>query len=184
MYPNRELLSAHVDGEVPSPWKEHICEEIERDDRTGKAFAELQAISSNVRSIPGPEIDNARARVYAAVTERTRLSRTRQTPIWRKRVPFPAAAAAGLAAALLGALLVYATGLGRRPVGLRMADEGRVDVTINVDDEGLGDVIQWLNGRSEVGQVRIELPDVPRFEFYGEPTFMRRSDFEGSRGIE
>lgn len=184
MYPNRELLSAHVDGEVPSPWKEHIHRDIEQDEATGKAFTELKAISATVRSIPGPEVDGAQDRVYAAVTERTRLSSMRSTPIWRKRVPLPVAAAAGLATAILGALIVYATGLGGRPAGLRMADEGRVDVTINVDDEGLEDVIQWLNGRSEVGQVRIELPEVPRFEVYGEPTFRRSSDFEGSRGIE
>lgn len=177
MYPNPELLSAHLDKEVPGPWDGMIAQAIEADPGTFAEYDRFRRLQTAVRSLPGPDVDEAKDRVYRAVVARTAMHSRRPIPIWRRRVPVTVAAAAGVVAAMLGALVVYAVTAAQGPAGLQMSDEGRIDVTINVDDEGLEEVIRWLNARNEIGQVSIELPETPRFQFQGEPTLMRSSDF-------
>lgn len=82
-----------------------------------------------------------------------------------------------LALSLLVPAAMFIVGLliGSQPRGFDFAF-GRnraVNVHVSVDAEHTDELLSWLNGQDQVGQVNVSLPDQAEFRFQGEPVLLR-----------
>ena len=146
MCPDETLLTAYVDGEVPSPWKERIEEHLRDCDRCRTRVAGYRALRDRLREgdvIAADRLGAAAARVRAGLSEGPRRASILER--------FPALAALGsrrisvplplLAASLL--LFVFFAGLGlglfgfRARTGPALALSTRLPATGNSNIESL-----------------------------------------------
>lgn len=191
MSPEKDFISAYLDGEVPSPWKERLEKSINEDPQ----FRELYESHSNVHrtlgGLPEPDFAAARSRVWRKLEERLEtvprleweLERKPRAPvvsIWRRRVavPLPVAVAAAAIVVLFTAftLFRFVEGSGSNGAVMAQSVEG-LNVTVNVKD--VEQLLDILNGQNKIREVKIELPEPHQFKLMGEPLLLRASDTSG-----
>ncbi len=191
MCPDRELLSAWLDGEVPSPWRETMARHVEACPacaEAAEAMAGLRAaFSADAASMSG-SADEAKRRCE----ERLRAELPRSPsygpafaarPAWNRRalaVPLPLAAAAALAFVALGLALAET---GRRNAELRMAVlQAREATSLASSGLGLESVIDFVSRQSGAVNININLPAGAFGGSAGDPFIVREADFNaGSR---
>lgn len=196
MCPDRELLSAFADGEVPSPWDAKIerhaadcprCREaLDGLRRLRAAFVESEpsGVEGRVaerRDFEEARLELARSRVLARVNE-TLAARSRARPtLWSRRVslPLPAAAAAALALGLLA--MAWAT-TGARNAELRMALNAAPQPAASIASTGMEGILELI-ARQEAGvNITISLPAGASVRPSGEPIMIREADFRPGSG--
>lgn len=104
------------------------------------------------------------------------ISAARTLPFWRKRVRFSFAAAVAVAAFLLGggvSLTLVANRTAEAEIASQRAKP--LDVTINVKD--VRQLFEILNNQQAIREVTIQLPEAQKFEFLGEPVFLRAAEY-------
>ncbi|HPE37602.1 MAG TPA: hypothetical protein PK625_10640 [Spirochaetales bacterium] len=177
MCPGRDLLSAWVDGEVPSPWRESIGKHVGECARCAETVERFRSVS---RALRGDEDQGA----LAAASERVldRLYRTappaRRLSVWTRRVavPLPAAAAAAVVALALG-LAVALTGA--RNAELRMAMKNVVQPAPAVATGlGMESILEYLSGQEAGVNITITLPAGSGTQASGEPFIIREADYQ------
>jgi anti-sigma factor RsiW len=181
MCPDRELLSAYVDGEVPQPWRGRIAEHLASCPSCSKAAEGYASLGSRLRAAADPN--------EAALLERlgrnleTRLSafdamaqsRHRNLdhrPGWRRSVslPLPLAVAAGLTVALLvGLAASVALRPAREPVQ-SLAAEISPTPAQSTNMEAL---LQYLDSKDAQVTLTIHLPSGRTLDSSGSPVIMR-----------
>ncbi len=185
MCPDRELLSAWIDGEVPSPWRETIERHIGSCDACSAAAASMRGVRALFAS-DADALGASASRSKARVEERLSFAAVRGAPrpgsFWSGRfaVPFPVAAAAALALAMLGLALV---GTGRRNAELRMAVQRAYDATpVAASGMGIESVIDYISKQDSAVSINITLPANAFGGSAGEPFIVREADYQaGSR---
>lgn len=183
MCPDEELLSAYLDGEVPSPWKECIEESLEQNPGCREDLRRLSAVRTFLHQEPAPDF------VLSQKTVRDRLSthdfsRTTRS-IWHRRVSLPmplAAAAAALFVVLSGALLWHSGRATVPPAQLPIAG-GEIDLTVRIGDVRIDELLRMINESDHIGEVKVQLPESARFHFLGEPQLVRAADFRPEETI-
>ncbi len=176
MCPDDQLLSAHFDHEVPSPWKEQLDRIIESDSVCRQRFDRIAATHSALHTGAEPDFDGAKNRVWDSIQSRTAYTQ----PYHRFRtvsISLPLAAAAAMAILAVGVLASYM--LLRAPGNAAMAGGIESGVTIRVDD--VEQLLRIMNSSDPVRQVQIDLPEQSRFQFSGEPRLIRAVDQGGER---
>ena len=182
----RELLSAHVDGELPPPEAGELAEHLTT---CGSCSAESEAMVSTVRRIREGLVrhqapDVLRARVRAAIREERAPGAPAARPAWR--LPWRAVAAGLLIAAASSALTVIATRAGSSSdAGLGVGDEIVASHIRSLMPDHLTDVRSsdqhnvkpWFNGRLDFS------PAVPRLDSLGFPLIGGRLDYIGARPV-
>ncbi len=224
-----ELLSAYLDGEVPTPWDERIRERLESSQEDLRVYESLLGAKNflqNDRKITDENIDSMKQSVWESIQKE--VSADLDTPhrgFWHSRltVPTPLVAAAALLLffsfgfTLARSIMVtpgqtqlppqqasaeavgfgipvsntipdiqtlFSTQLNGYPLTpdqlatLRLlADPTRrpgsnngLGVTINLQD--VNQLLQLLQGASNIREISIELPGVNGFELIGEPTLV------------
>ena len=199
MCPDKEILSAHLDGELPPVWEKKLKQHLLECPACAKKFASLERLSGMVRGtqfeISQKEILSGKEKIYAELLERKNyLTQSGQnSPLWKRQVslPFPLLAAAALVCLFLGAGLIgliagFSGGTlnpGRRQ---GIANSSQEERTIQLTEAELQELARLLQEREESVQVIIELPSAP---IYGsgsgnirETEFIRAADYQGSGG--
>ncbi len=182
---DNSILSAYLDDEVPSPWKEQLSERIENDPTLMRRYAGLEAVRTAMRSVPEPDFEESKERVWKSIASAGLKPPTPQ--IWRRRVvlPVPLVAAAALVVVVFGSLFTYREFFDRRADAvardISSFHSGDLSVMLNVDDGGVEQLLQWLNAQQQITEVKIQLPDTPRFEIIGEPELLKVSDPQRGR---
>lgn len=185
MCPDRELLSAWADGEVPSPWRETIDRHVAACESCARAAASIGA-ARELCARDASVIDASAAAAKARVEERfgfalARAS-TRPRPFLSRRfaVPLPAAAAAALAIAALGLALADS---GRRNAELRLAMRRAYEATpVAASGMGIESVIDYISRQNAAVNINITLPAEAFGGQAGEPLIVREADYvPGSR---
>ncbi|WP_455381171.1 anti-sigma factor family protein [Salinispira pacifica] len=195
MSPERDFISAYLDGEVPSPWKERIQRSIEESPEMRKAYEAHRRVSDLLARAPEPDFSAARGRVWDVLE--ARLSNSGAAPqgdsidtrpgaqpaplsLWRRRVslPVPVAVAAAAVFVFFVAFSVFrfVSGAGADGAAMAQSVEG-LNVTVNVKD--VEQLIDILNGQNKIREVKIELPEPHQFRLMGEPLLLRASDSGG-----
>jgi len=185
MCPDRELLSAWVDGEVPSPWRETIERHVEGCASCSEAAAAMRDVRS-LFSAERASMDAAAEAAKGRVRERLGFAAaslsSRPAPFWSRRyaVPFPVAAAAALALALLGLALADS---GRRNADLRMAVRRAFEATpVAASGTGMESIIDFISRQNAPVNINITLPAEAFGGSSGEPFIVREADYQaGSR---
>ena len=130
-----------------------------------------------MRSVPSEGLDEARARVWNAVSRNLNVERAPST--WRRSlvVPVPAAIAAVLVVALIAAGGAgVAVGSGKQePVAVM---QSQTVSAIPVSD--MGSVLRYLESQDSSGEILIiRLPDSSNFAYAGQPTLIKAADYNG-----
>lgn len=178
MCPDKQLLSAFCDGEVPSPWKEKIERHLDECGSCRRVVSVYESMRESLREFrPQPDISAARYRVG----ERLKSVHPAGPFWWRRRVSFSAAIAAAALAFLLGGGAGFQL-ISRIPggAGPAVAAQKPLDITVNVKD--IGQLLEILNRQNSIREVTIQLPETPRFEYLGEPVFLRETEYSRGSG--
>lgn len=180
MCPDRQLISLYVDGELPSPWREKLETHLSLCPSCARQAEGYRALSASLAEAPEANVEEARARVWAAVARRTNAE---AAPVRRPRralvLPLPAAIAAVLAVAIVAA---GGTGvaLGSRPDGaeaVAVVEQAQVP-PVPVSD--MGSVLRYLETQDGAGEILIiRLPESSNFSYEGRPTLIRAADYNG-----
>lgn len=181
MCPDRELLSAWLDGEVPSPWRETLERHVracaactgavESMDRTRKLFAaEAEAL--------GTSVEAAKARVAGRLASVSIRQPVRLYAFSGRRlsVPAPLAAAAAVAIVALGIALAAS---GRRNADLRLAIRRSTEATsVATSGMGIESVIDFISKQNSAVNINITLPAEAFGMNAGEPLIVREADYQ------
>jgi len=181
MCPDRQLLSMHVDGEIPSPWREKLESHLESCPdcaARAEAYRNLSAGLRTAAAVSDSAAEEARARVWRNIA--AKAAPVRRISSWRRPVviPIPAAIAAVLAVAILaagGAGIALNPGAKAVPsIAIRQGESPVIPVS------DMGSVLHYLESQESGGNiVIINLPENSNFSLGGEPTIVRAADYTG-----
>jgi anti-sigma factor RsiW len=178
MCPDKELLSAYCDGEIPSPWKEEIDSHLRECPACRQILARYRSLGTVLRDAPEPRIDMdaAFSRVREAVGG---VSAAKPAP-WKKRVSLPLAAVAAAALFFFGSgIFVSFFALGSPEAALVAGKRPRkVQNAENMKD--MNQLLEVLKQQESGMEVTIRLPDSRNFQSYGKPVFLRAEELSGS----
>jgi len=193
MCPDRQLLSAYIDGEVPSPWRERIAEHASICPSCAAAIGsfvaldQALAVSSSEAEAESASVARVRARLdggLAALEAGTGdfrpplpwpISGERAPSSWWSRnmsLPLPAAAAAAALVLLLGGATAYLAFSPKGQSPIRTA--ATVDIpTIPSQGSTMDDLLRYLETRDAQVTLTIQMPTGTTFEGSGSPVVMR-----------
>ncbi|MCL2229923.1 MAG: hypothetical protein FWC01_02410 [Treponema sp.] len=201
MCPDPQILSIHVDGELPSPWNEKMeshlksCPECREKFENFKRLHELFKKDNTVkrRYVERVVDEPAGERVYTEdemrerVWNRIKKQRPQKPRVWRRRlsIPLPAAAAAAIIIALVAGLWIRGETFFQKGFPNRQDAAALTEFNFTVDEEipnlipasDLNGVIQYLS--SDGAEIIIlRLPESSNFSRIGEPAIVRAADYQ------
>lgn len=183
MCPDDALLSALVDGEVPSPWKERMESHIADCAACSRKVGEMRALGASLRSLE-TETETA---IFTAAKNRIGASidfgmvrhptshrlANRFLDFWSRRVAMPMPAlAAGLLAIVFFAGLTFGIITPFAKASRLMASASTV---ISPESATLEMMAQYMK-QSSVQPVMIEMPKESEFSQLGNPVVMTSFD--------
>ncbi len=190
------LLYAYLDHELPPDLSLAFEARLEHDPVLREVLNREQAVRSALASdlkamTDDPEVTAAAARVRSALDS---LPQTAELLSVEPRVTRRTAVLGALgAAAATAAFILGLQGIARTeipdiagaaqsgtPISQSAADAGERGVAVTVGVQDVEQLLQILNARSGITELRIELPETPRFEIIGDPTLIRRPAQEAS----
>ncbi len=185
MCPDSELLSAWIDGEVPSPWRENIDKHI-------GACAACSASVASMRRVQGMLSADSAVNDAAALGAKDRVaarlsampwSRSLEVrPLWFRRyaLPLPAIAAAAVVLVTLSFALVASNA---RNNELRLAIRRGVEATpVAASGLGMESLVDFIGKQNGAVNINITLPAEAFGGKLGEPVIIREADWNaGSR---
>lgn len=196
MCPDRELLSAWVDGEIPSPWRETIDRHVELCATCAGVVASIKK-TQELFSADMATIDEASSEAKASVVQRleatlhargpigSRSIRVGSVSLWSHKfsVPFPAIAAAALVLAVLGFSLASST---RHTAELQLAVQRAFEATLvaspaaspmGTTGMGIESIIDYVSRQNAPISINISLPAGAFGGTAGDPFIVREADY-------
>ncbi|MGO8695164.1 MAG: anti-sigma factor family protein [Rectinemataceae bacterium] len=190
MCPDRELLSAYVDGEVPEPWNGRLAGHIAHCDACTKVVEAVRSLSLRIQAtdLSAEGLDESAvltrmgSRLDEALAARGKGERPApSTELWRRRValPLPAAAAAALVVAALLALAISGGfSFSRRgaPALAAASQLGQIQATAaaaelpaagNSQNVNMDDLLRYLDSKNDQAALTIRLPSGASFDNSG-----------------
>jgi hypothetical protein len=184
MCPDRELLSAYVDGEVPNPWRERIVDHLRSCPSCTETAAGFIDLGLKLRAEGRIDEDAVLERVRKRLD--VEFARHAGRPVVRKgfrldpygalsrsvSLPLPVvAAAAVLIVFLAGVTAIGAFRQGSKPV-LAAADMP----PMSAQPTSMDALLQYLDSKDAQVTLTIRLPSGASLENAGSPMIMRSSD--------
>jgi anti-sigma factor RsiW len=179
MCPDRDILSAYFDGEIPAPWREAIAGHVASCASCAAQFARLERARLELQSEGGPDWRGPMERVRRAVLA-CAAARPPRLPLWRRTlaVPVPlAAAAAALVVAVSAALIGVSL---RAPVGhvrITRAPAGTTEIQISAPAGDLEALLRSVGGEEGAQEEVITLPKNVILIPVGEPRMGKAAEF-------
>lgn len=193
MCPDESLLSAYVDGEVPSPWKENMESHFRECPVCTGRIAEFRRLDSDIQALQTADLDSSLAAAQKRIAadldfgladsgrstnrsiraiRREGESRVRQAMSRRISVPAPLLAASFVIIIFLAGILLGGNVLsGRKPQSMASASG-----TIQAGSSSMESINKyWTSQKSDQG-VTITMPSEVSFEPIGDPVIMTYED--------
>jgi anti-sigma factor RsiW len=187
--PDRDLLSAHADGEVPSPWRERLEEHIASCPDCARAMSGYAALRGALRSGDDAEVSAAvvrgRSRLDALLDgafasapsprpapHSPRLSAARAALGRSISLPLPLAAAAALVVLLLGGATAVMAFRPDRVPSMPVVAAGEMESHL-AKPASMDELLRFLGSSDGQVQVTINLPSGTTFGSAGSPVIMR-----------
>jgi anti-sigma factor RsiW len=188
MCPDRDLVSAYVDGEVPSPWRERLEEHISSCRDCGARAASYAALGERLReeAPSGESASLARGRerldaLLAAAPRAVEPSALRGpaagSPFrgaWRRPVSLslPMAAAAALIAVLLGGAAAMIALKPGKAASIQTVASGEL-IPQKAQPASMDELLRYLDSSEGQVTLTINLPTGTTFGSAGKPVIMR-----------
>lgn len=185
MCPEDELLSAFVDDEVPSPWKERMELHLTKCPRCAGKVAQMESLRSSLAGLETPDESQALARAkerIAAALDIDAVSKRHASPtpadrvrqLWSRRVTLPVPfLAAGLVA------LVFFAGIALGVFNPATRDSQTLASTSKVlaaHATTLENLVQYLESQNSSQAVTIKMPSEAVFNQPGNPVLVTTSE--------
>jgi len=197
MSPEKDYISAYLDGEMPAEWKNRIERLTTESEELRDTLDRHRAVHEALQSQPGPDFAGVTERSWSIVcrriaessghtipeVERALNRRRRAVPVWRRRVsvPLPVATAAALAVVFLAAfVLIRLSGINRIDPSEATVAQTMDGLKVTVSAKDVEQLLEILNGQNKVQNVKIEIPVKHQFQMIGQPVLLRASDGFGS----
>jgi len=186
MCPDKELLSAYFDGEIPSPWKETIAAHVASCPECSRALDTFAAGASLLRAAPEPDFESRKDAVFNRVAAHVTSERRFAFPS-RIMIPLPAAVAAVAAIAFLLGMFITrqapGTEIAARSTqtipGIAVPAGAAYEGTpVSTDTRRLLDV---LEGKEIEINITVKLPETSNLKMSGEPEILTVSGTGASR---
>jgi anti-sigma-K factor RskA len=181
MCPEREILSAYVDGELSKEETQAVTVHLKGCPHCARVVSRYRKVQGQLRDetidafFQESDIESIKHRI---AIELERYQRTPH-PFWHRKVGIPWVAAAASFAFILGGIFSYAL---LRPKSLAsmsfLESHPSLNVTINV--KNMKQLLDILNSQQGIREITIQLPESPQFEFRSEPVFIRASEYNRS----
>ena len=180
MCPDHELISAHVDGEVPSPWRERIDEHLGSCPDCAAAAALYAGLGERLRAqTDGDEaqaLARGRSRLDALLGGRPATAAPAGARRRSLSLPLPLAVAAAATILVLGAATAL---LALKPDGsaaIRTVASGEIPplaAAATAQPASMEDLLRYLDARDGQITLTIKLPSGTTFGSAGKPVIMR-----------
>jgi|GEM_PF-1561167 len=181
MCPERELLSAYVDGELSKEETQAVAAHLKGCPPCARVVSRYQKVRGQLMDetldefFQESDIESIKHRI---AIELERYRRTRH-PFWHRKVGIRWVAAVASFAFILGGFFSYVL---LRPKSLTtmsfLESHPSLNVTINV--KNMKQLLDILNSQQGIREITIQLPESPQFEFRSEPVFIRASEYNRS----
>lgn len=186
MCPDKQVLSAYVDGEVSGKYEQIILDHCNDCEECTETLHFYRSLKENLVQISTPDIPLSQARVYDRIKAEIREEEKHRQKIfslrdfWRESISLPAPMVAFstiLFFVLLGGFIVSlniskTTGI----ASLGPSTPSRVEI----DAGSLEELSKYFEAESISIQIKMKLPEDSHFEIVGEPQFLREADFHKS----
>jgi hypothetical protein len=188
MCPDRDLISAYTDGEVPSPWRERLEEHIASCSDCAALAASYADLSASLRaeaeSGEVAALARGRARLDALLAEMPASPFPRAVPRFAGlraalgrsvALPLPFAAAVALLVLVLGGATTMLALRHDRGSPMQQIASGEIDPHL-AKPASMDELLRYLNSNDGQVQLTINLPPGANFGSAGKPVIMRSND--------
>lgn len=179
MCPDRDILSAYIDGELGVPWDEAIAAHVASCARCRAILDGLHETRLALHGEGEPDWKGSMERVRQGILAHA-AARPAPSPLWRRNVPVPVPVAALAAAIVLCLGVALAVSLFRSNVGLvriTKAPAGGTEIQIAAPIEDLESLIRSIGGEDPSKEDIITLPKNVRLIPVGEPRMGKAAEF-------
>jgi hypothetical protein len=179
MCPDRDILSAFVDGEVGAPWQEAIERHLESCASCRTFVDAVRAMRRAIRQEGAPDWSGPMERVRRGILARD-VSRPAAVRLWRRRLSVPLPLAAAAAAAVIGIGAALAVVSLRGPVGhvrITRAPAGATEIQISAPIGDLESLLRSVGGEETSQEDVILLPRNVCLYPVGEPRMGKAAEF-------
>jgi anti-sigma factor RsiW len=177
MRPDPETLSAYLDGEVSAPFDSSIARAIEDDPISAARYERLKRLHSALPAVSEAAVEQSAARSWLVIQRTLEGRPARHHRLLQ--IPVPAVAAAAAAIVILAGALVWSfAARSPLPGEQLLAGSRNVDVTIQVSNGEMEQVLNWLSSQDMLGEVNIQLPE-QQFTIVGEPVLVKAAAYSG-----
>jgi len=186
MCPDKETLSAYLDGEIELPWRERLGKHIKECPACQEYLDSLRQLSGRLRADPEPDAGPSLERLKHRLAARAAYPASGRPPIWRRRITLPLPLAAGVGLVILClAVGLFAAALNLKSSVPRMSIKklpyGATEVEVAAPIEDLEKLLKSLDQPAFTEEIIFTLPEDSRFIMAGEPRMLRAEDIPGSR---
>lgn len=186
MCPDRETLSAYLDGEIDVPWRERLGRHLEGCAACREYLVSLERLGDRLRAEPEPPGEPSWERLRHELAERARPASRVRLSLWSRRVslPLPLAAGAGLVLVCLAVGLLFSALSLRSSVprmSIKKLPYGATEVEVAAPIEDLEKLLKSLNQPAFSDEIIFTLPEDSRFIMAGEPRMLRAEEISRRR---
>jgi hypothetical protein len=179
MCPDRQIISAYLDGEIESPWDKAIEEHLASCQACSSLHARLSEIRRVLRAEPLADWHAPMERVRRTLRSQSSL-RLREPPVWERRVSVPLPLAALAAALVLFFGIALAVTQLRPRIGLvriTKAPAGGTEIQISAPISELETLLKSVGAEDTAREDVIRLPKNVRLLPVGEPRMGKAAEF-------
>ena len=177
--PGGEVLSAFLDRETESPWREAIAKHLQDCPACRERLERLERLRELLARDPIPEPVSSQASISQRLARAESGSASRPA-FWRRRIalPLPAAAAGALAIlALALALGLLSARKDVRRMSIRRSPAGTTEVEVAAPVKDLERLLRSLDQQSPTQEVIITLPPNSNLILMGRAQLVREADY-------
>jgi anti-sigma factor RsiW len=179
MCPDRQILSAWLDGEIDAPWDRELEDHVGSCADCQARVERLESVRRSLLEAPVPDWRPAMERVRSSLVSRG-LASERAVPVWRRRVALPlplAVAAVALVMVLAGALTVSVIRSSFGMVRITRQGYGGTEIRIAAPVSDLEALLQSIDKDTGSPEGVIVLPKNVRLVPVGEPRMGKEAEF-------
>jgi anti-sigma factor RsiW len=179
MCPDRQILSAWLDGEIDAPWDGALEEHVGSCPDCRARLERLEAVRRSLLEAPEPDWRPAMERVRSSLVSRG-LAAERTAPVWHRRVSLPvplAAAAVLLVLVLAGALAVAVVRSSYGMVRITRQGSSGMEIRIAAPVSDLESLLQSIDANAGSLEDVIMLPKNVPLLSVGQPLMGKETEF-------
>jgi len=179
MCPDREILSAYMDGEIGEPWNRAIAEHVKSCARCQEQYAQLERTRQVLQAEPLLDWEEPMERVRRAIISGVPPVQG-QAPVWRRQMLVPVPVAAFAAILVLGLGIALAVSMGRANIGfvrITKAPAGGTEYQFAIPADKVEALLKSVGGMDSGAEAVMTLPKHVRLIPVGEPRMGKEAEF-------